>query len=106
VTAVAEIWRSFNLPEHDLRGQAGKITAPTVLIWGRHDPVLPLRAADMARDLISGSRLVVIDSGHLPHTTSPAAVAAELTSLANTAYDADSRTNDTHYRPPATKEQE
>lgn len=69
VTAVTDIWRSFSLPEHDLRAQAGKITAPTVLIWGRYDPVLPLRAAETARDLIPGSRLVVIDSGHLPHTT-------------------------------------
>jgi pimeloyl-ACP methyl ester carboxylesterase len=86
VRAVTEIWHSFNLPEHDLRGEAGKITAPTVLAWGRHDPVLPLDAAETARDLIPGSRLVVIDSGHLPHTTSPAAVAAELTSLANTAF--------------------
>jgi pimeloyl-ACP methyl ester carboxylesterase len=92
VTAVTEIWHSFSLPEHDLRAQAGKITAPTVLIWGRHDPVLSLRAAETARDLVPGSRLVVIDSGHLPHTTSPAAVAAELTSLANTAFDADTRT--------------
>jgi pimeloyl-ACP methyl ester carboxylesterase len=86
VRAVTEIWHSFNLLEHDLRAQAGKITAPTVLAWGRHDPVLPLRAAWTARDLIPGSRLVVIDSGHLPHTTSPAAVAAELISLANTAF--------------------
>jgi pimeloyl-ACP methyl ester carboxylesterase len=106
VRAVTEIWHSFTLPEHDLRTQAGKITAPTVLAWGRHDPVLPLRAAETARDLIPGSRLVVIDSGHLPHTTSPAAVAAELTSLANTAFDAGSRVNDTQYNPPATKEQQ
>ncbi|GIH19216.1 alpha/beta fold hydrolase [Rugosimonospora africana] len=95
LAAVTDIWRSFNLPEHDLRAQAGKITAPTVLIWGRHDPVLPLGAAETARDLIPGSRLVVIDSGHLPHTTSPAAVAAELTSLANSAFGGDSRTGDT-----------
>jgi pimeloyl-ACP methyl ester carboxylesterase len=106
VTAVTEIWRSFNLPEHDLRGQAGKITAPTVLVWGRHDPVLPLRAAETARDLIPGSRLVVIDSGHLPHTTSSAAVAAELTSLAHTAFGAGGPANATQYSPPATKEQE
>ena len=77
-----------------------------MLIWGRHDPVLPLRAAETARDLIPGSRLVVIDSGHLPHTTSPAAVAAELTSLASTAFDAGSRVNDAQYSPPATKEQQ
>lgn len=106
VTAVTQIWHSFNLPEHDLRGQAGKITAPTVLIWGRHDPVLALRAAETARDLIPGSRLVVIESGHLPHTTSPAAVAAELTSLANTAFGAGRRANDTEHSPPAAKEQE
>jgi pimeloyl-ACP methyl ester carboxylesterase len=106
VTAVTEIWHSFNLPEHDLRGEAGKITAPTVLIWGRHDPVLPLRAAETARDLIPGSRLVVIESGHLPHTTSPAAVAAELKSLANTAFGAGSRTNDTQCGASATKDQE
>jgi len=86
VRAVTEIWGSFLLPEHDLRAQAGKITVPTVLVWGRHDPVLPLRVGEAARDLIPGSRLVVIDSGHLPHTTSPAVVAAELTTLASTAF--------------------
>lgn len=104
VAAVTQIWRSFTLPEHDLRAQAGKIAVPTVLVWGRYDPVLPLRVAATARDLIPGSRLVVIESGHLPHTTSPAAVAAELASLANSAFDGDSRTNDPQNRPPATKE--
>jgi pimeloyl-ACP methyl ester carboxylesterase len=93
-------------PEHDLRGQAGKITAPAVLIWGRHDPVLPLRAAETARDLIHGSRLVVIESGHLPHTTSPAAVAAELTSLAKPAFGVGSRTSGAQDNSPAMKEQE
>jgi pimeloyl-ACP methyl ester carboxylesterase len=106
VTAVTEIWGSFNRPEHDLREQAGKITAPTVLIWGRYDPVLPLRAAETARDLIPGSRLVVIESGHLPHTTNPAAVAAELASLANSAFDGGSRTNGPQNSTPAAKEQQ
>ena len=76
-----------------------------MLIWGRYDPVLPLRVAETARDLIPGSRLVVIDSGHLPHTTSPAAVAAELASLANSAFGG-SRTNRPQNRTPATKEQQ
>ena len=105
VTAVTEIWHSFSLPEHDLRGQAVQIIAPTALVWGRHDPVLPLRAAKTARDLIRGSRLI-IESGHLPHTTSPAAVAAELTSLANTAFGAGNQTNDAQYSPSAPNEQE
>jgi pimeloyl-ACP methyl ester carboxylesterase len=106
VKAVTEIWHSFTLPGHDLRGQAGKITAPTVLVWGRHDPILPLRVGETARDLTPGSRLVVIDSGHVPHTTSPAAVAAELTSLAKTAFDGGSQVTDAQYHPDTTKEQQ
>ncbi len=86
VRAVTGIWHSFTFPEHDLRPRAGAITIPTVIVWGRHDPVIPLRAAETARDLIQGSKLVVVDSGHLPHTTDPAAVAAELTALARTAF--------------------
>jgi pimeloyl-ACP methyl ester carboxylesterase len=105
VRAVTEIWRSFALPEHDLRPQAGKITVPAVLVWGRHDPVLPLRVGEAARDLIPGSRLVVVDSGHLPHTTSPAAVAAELATLASTAFGRDSRPDDTQENPPVTRRQ-
>ena len=105
VLAVTQIWRSFTLPEHDLRAQAGKITVPTVLVWGRYDPVLPLRVGEVARDLIPGSRLVVIDSGHLPHTTSPAAVAAELTTLANAAFGRDGRADHAPDNPPATRGQ-
>jgi pimeloyl-ACP methyl ester carboxylesterase len=94
LTAVTEVWRSFLLPEHDLRAQAGRITAPTVLIWGRHDPVLPPAAGETARDLIAGSRLVVIESGHSPHTTNPAAVVAELVKVADAAFATDSQTSD------------
>jgi pimeloyl-ACP methyl ester carboxylesterase len=94
LTAVTEIWRSFRLPEHDLRAEAGRIAAPTVVIWGRHDPVLPLRVGETVRDLIPGSRLVVIDSGHLPQTTNPAAVAAELVRVANAAFGRDVQTDD------------
>jgi len=83
--AVAEMWHSFLRPEHDLRGQAGQITAPTVVVWGRHDPVLPLTAAETAHGLIPESRLVVIDSGHSPHTTNPEAVAAHLVPLLDAA---------------------
>jgi pimeloyl-ACP methyl ester carboxylesterase len=76
-----------------------------VVIWGRHDPVLSLRAGETAQELIPGSRLVVIESGHVPHTTNPAAVAAELIPLANSAFGNDSRTSDTPHGPTARKEQ-
>lgn len=86
--AVAEMWRSFTRPEHDLRGQAGQITAPTVVVWGRRDPVLPRKAAETARDLIPDAQLVVIDSGHSPHTSNPEAVAAPLVALLAAAFPA------------------
>ena len=105
LTAVTEIWRSFRLPEHDLRAEAGRIAAPTVVIWGRHDPVLSPRVGETARDLIAGSRLVVIDSGHLPHTTNPAAVAAEVVMVANAAFGSGVQASDAHYGRPVKEEQ-
>jgi len=76
--AVAELWRSFASPEHDLRPQAGSILAPTLLIWGRHDPVIPLKIGRRIAETIPGARLVSLDSGHVPHTTEPDAFAAHL----------------------------
>jgi pimeloyl-ACP methyl ester carboxylesterase len=86
VTAMTEIWRSFTHPSHDLRPLAGAISAPTAIVWGRHDPVLSLRAGQTAHRLIPDSKLVTVDSGHSPHTTDPATVAAELTALADRAH--------------------
>lgn len=80
--AVSELWRSFASPEHDLRAQAASITAPTLLVWGRRDPVIPLRIGRRAQRLIEGSRLVVFDSGHVPHTTDPERFAGELAAFA------------------------
>lgn len=76
--AVSELWRSFASPEHDLRREAPSITAPTLLLWGSRDPVIPARIGKRAAAAIPHSRLVVLDTGHLPYTTDPAGVAAEL----------------------------
>jgi len=47
-----------------LEGIAGM---PTLLIWGRQDPIVPLSAAQVYRSAIAGSRLVVFeDCGHRP----------------------------------------
>jgi pimeloyl-ACP methyl ester carboxylesterase len=73
--AVAELWGSFASPEHDLRAGAGSISAPTLVIWGKHDPVLPLRLGRSVAKLIPGAELAVLDTGHVPHTTDPAGVA-------------------------------
>lgn len=78
LAAVAGLWRSFTSPEHDLRADAGSIAAPTLLLWGRRDPVIPVSVARRAQRLIPGSKLVVFDSGHVPHTTQPHEFAREL----------------------------
>jgi pimeloyl-ACP methyl ester carboxylesterase len=57
-----------------------------LLIWGRHDPVIPLRIAKRTEPTIPGARLVVFDTGHVPHTTDPAGVAAELVPFADAAF--------------------
>jgi pimeloyl-ACP methyl ester carboxylesterase len=82
--AVSELWRSFDSPEHDLRSQAPSIVAPTLLLWGRRDPVIPLRVGRRAAELIPHARLVVFDSGHVPYTTDPGGVARELTGFIDT----------------------
>jgi len=83
--AVSELWRSFGSPEHDLRAQAHAIEAPTLLLWGRRDPVIPTRVARRAAKLISGARLVVLDTGHVPHTSRPEEFAAHLLAFADDA---------------------
>ncbi|HEX3911532.1 MAG TPA: alpha/beta hydrolase [Solirubrobacteraceae bacterium] len=82
--AVSELWRSFASPEHDLRAEAASIATPTLLIWGKHDPVIPARIGKRLAARIPDSRLLLLDSGHVPHTTDPERVAAELTRFAET----------------------
>lgn len=83
---VSELWRSFASPEHDLRRESGEIAAPTLLIWGRRDPVIPLRIGRRLEREIPGARLVVLDSGHVPHTTEPERFAAELIPFADAVF--------------------
>jgi pimeloyl-ACP methyl ester carboxylesterase len=83
LSAVAGLWRSFASPEHDLRSDAPSIAAPTLLIWGRQDPVIPLRIGRRAAGLIPGSKLSVFDTGHVPHTGRPERFAGELIEFAD-----------------------
>ncbi|MGD1057781.1 MAG: alpha/beta hydrolase [Solirubrobacteraceae bacterium] len=83
--AVCELWRSFASPEHDLRRQASSIRAPTLVVWGKRDPVIPLRIGRRIVSLIPGAELSVFDSGHVPHTTDPQRFAAELSSFTDRA---------------------
>jgi pimeloyl-ACP methyl ester carboxylesterase len=84
--AVSELWRSFASPEHDLRREAAMITAPTLVIWGRHDPVLALKQGKRIVAAIAGAKLAVLDSGHVPYTTDPQGFAAELIPFADAVF--------------------
>lgn len=55
------------------------IKHPTLILWGRHDAIVPLPIGERLHRAIGGSRLMVIgDAGHLPHEETPARVSAEL----------------------------
>lgn len=66
------IWRSFIHPEHDLRGRAGTIAQPTLLIFGRFDPVIPARKDGReASRAMPHARFQVMETGHAPFAESP-----------------------------------
>ncbi|MBI4640843.1 MAG: alpha/beta hydrolase [Candidatus Tectomicrobia bacterium] len=47
-------------------------TLPTLITWGRQDPIIPLSAAEVYHESIQGSRLVVLDNcGHQPEIEKP-----------------------------------
>jgi pimeloyl-ACP methyl ester carboxylesterase len=84
---VCNLWGSFASPEHDLRPQADSIAAPTLVVWGRHDPVIPLRVGRKVAASIPGAGLVVLDTGHVPQTGDPEGFAAALAPFADRAFE-------------------
>ena len=71
VAVNAAVWRSFALREHDLRAAARAVAAPTLVVNGRHDPVLPPRDGAVAAKAIPGAQHVVLDTGHAPFAEDP-----------------------------------
>jgi pimeloyl-ACP methyl ester carboxylesterase len=71
VAVAASLWRSFTDPDYDLRSRASEHTAPTLLVWGVRDIVLPLRAGRSAHRALSGARLETLDTGHVAFASDP-----------------------------------
>jgi pimeloyl-ACP methyl ester carboxylesterase len=68
-------WPLFPV-EQDLN----KIVAPTLIVWGAQDALIPLAAGRKMSSLIKDSKLVVIENcGHLPQEEMPARVVEEMT---------------------------
>lgn len=60
--------------------ESGTITAPTLIIWGERDELLPLQDGYLLAAAIPGSRLIVYDdTGHLVLWEQPERVATDLT---------------------------
>ena len=60
----------------------GRIIAPTLIIWGARDSLLPRGDQEAMATEIPGARFVVYpDVGHLPVVEAPERVAADVTAL-------------------------
>jgi pimeloyl-ACP methyl ester carboxylesterase len=58
---------------HNLGDKLHNIKCPTLLVWGREDGVTPLFVGEKFHELISNSRLVIIEKcGHAPMMEKPA----------------------------------
>ena len=61
-----------NPSDPDLTGRLGDIKAPTLIIWGRDDELVPMRHGEVLADAIPNSSLAIIESderqtaGHSP----------------------------------------
>lgn len=66
----------INLIKHDLTPFLSKISAPTLIIWGREDKITPLNDGLLIHKLIKNSKLKVINGArHSPFYTHPKEVA-------------------------------
>jgi pimeloyl-ACP methyl ester carboxylesterase len=65
------LWRSFATPAHDLRSRAAELSMPTLIVWGKNDIAIPLRAGRATHEAIRGSRLEILDTGHVVFSSDP-----------------------------------
>lgn len=63
--------------------ELGRLSVPTLMIWGDRDPVVPIGAARAAAQLIPDARLEVLRAGHVPQLGHPERVATLLTAFAH-----------------------
>jgi len=80
--ATAALVESILKGQDVLDGTLDQIKAPTLVVWGRNDPVVPLRAADAFAKDIHGARRVILDGcGHRPQLECAAEFNAEVLKL-------------------------
>ena len=55
----------------ELRGRLSNITAPTLLLWGQNDSMIPLRYARYYNEIPNMARVVINKCGHTPQVENP-----------------------------------
>jgi pimeloyl-ACP methyl ester carboxylesterase len=66
------VWRSFAAPDSDLRTVAPKIKAPTLLLFGKSDPVIPAsRDGKVAAQCMPSAQFRDLPCGHAPFAEVP-----------------------------------
>jgi pimeloyl-ACP methyl ester carboxylesterase len=64
------------IPDKGLKKRIHRVAAPTLLVWGKDDRILPPVYADEFTQRIPGARLqTVAEAGHAPQAEHPQAVA-------------------------------
>jgi pimeloyl-ACP methyl ester carboxylesterase len=76
--AILRLYRSVDDPSGDGRRQADALRPldrPALVVWGAHDPYLPLRLAERQREAFPSAEIEILpDSGHWPFADDPDAV--------------------------------
>jgi pimeloyl-ACP methyl ester carboxylesterase len=84
IAADSLLWGPYNLVRYGLeatrtRVDVSTITAPTLIVWGERDNLVPVRVAQQWRDAIPGARLELVPGArHVPMFESPSAFAEVL----------------------------
>jgi pimeloyl-ACP methyl ester carboxylesterase len=67
----------FPIPNRQVAKRLYRLSAPTLILWGRSDALIPPVYAEKWRQLIAGARLQLIDAaGHMVPYEQPAAFCA------------------------------
>ena len=73
--AILKLYRATGDPSglgYALAAALRPLDRPALVVWGRHDPYLPLRLAERQREAFPSARVVVLEhSGHFPFADDP-----------------------------------
>ena len=81
----AHVWRAAlaGQMDEDVSGALGRIAAPTLILWGNEDAILPRQTQDVLAAIPDAWLTVYPGAGHGLHWEEPARVAADLAAFAD-----------------------